>query len=139
MIKFTRNIGIDENDVDVEFMRSTGPGGQNVNKVSTAVRLTFDVSASSLPQQVKDRLRKLSGNRINKDGELIIEARRFRSQKQNRDDAMERLIKLIRRAARKPKRRKKTRPTAASKRKRLESKRRRSQTKQFRKKVRPEQ
>ncbi len=125
--------------MDVEFIRSTGPGGQNVNKVATAVRLTFDVDAASLPQQVKDRLRKLAGNRISKDGELIIEARRYRSQKRNRDDAFGRLVKLIRRAARKPKRRKKTRPTAASKRRRLESKRRRGKTKQLRKKPKLEE
>lgn len=133
MIQITRNISIDENEIHEEFIRSSGPGGQNVNKVATAVQLRFDAAkSSSLPNDVRERLIRLAGKRITEEGLLIIEARRFRTQKQNRLDAMNRLIGLIRRAAEVPKRRGKTKPTLASRKRRLETKRRRSEAKRAR-------
>jgi len=133
MIRVTSAISIHEGEIQLEFVRSSGPGGQNVNKVSTAAQLRFDVAASpSLPEAVKARLIRLAGRRVTGEGLLILDARQHRTQKQNREEAIERLVHLIRRAAPPPKRRRKTRPTAASRRKRLESKRRRSQTKHLR-------
>jgi len=120
-------------ELSFEFSRASGPGGQNVNKVSTAVRLRFDIRRSrSLPDEVKERLFQLAGNRVTREGVLIIEARRFRTQDRNRQDALERLRHLVARAARKPKRRKPTKPTRASKGRRLDHKRRRSATKRRR-------
>lgn len=133
MIRVNRNIYIDEKDLREEFIRASGPGGQNVNKVSTAVQLRLDTSTGSLPKDVQTRLAKLAGNRMTEGGVLIIEANRFRSQQQNRKDAMERLLRLIRRAAERPKPRLKTGPSKASRRRRLESKRRRSRIKTLRK------
>jgi ribosome-associated protein len=122
-----------DNEIAFEFSRSSGPGGQNVNKVSTAVRLRFDVGGSkSVPDDVKARLVRIAGSRITKDGVLIIEARRFRTQDKNRQDAIERLRDLLARARRKPKRRRRTRPTAESKERRLEHKRRRAALKRGR-------
>ena len=133
MIRITPAISIDDSEVRMTFVRSSGPGGQNVNKVATAAQLRFDVKGSaSLSGAVKARLIRLAGRRVTEEGVLIIDARQHRTQKQNRDEAIERLIALIRRAAPPPKRRRKTRPTAASRKKRLESKRRRSQTKHLR-------
>jgi ribosome-associated protein len=133
MIQVTPEIALDENELQLEFVRSSGPGGQNVNKVSTAVQLRFDVAASpSLPQAVRQRLLSLEKGRINDKGILIIDAQRFRTQGANRQDAVERLLEMIRRAAQKPKSRRKTRPTLASKERRLEIKHRRSQTKNLR-------
>ena len=136
MIFVTENISIDEKEIHEEFIRASGPGGQKVNKVSTAVQLHFDVKSSpSLPDDVKERLIKLAGKRISEDGILIIDARRFRMQAQNRADAMERLIELIRRATEKPRIRRKTKPSQESIERRLESKRRRKETKRLRRSV----
>jgi ribosome-associated protein len=133
MIQITPNLAIRESEIQEEFIRSSGPGGQNVNKVASAVQLRFDAARSpSLPEDVKQRLRKLAGSRINADGILIIEARRYRTQSRNRDDALDRLITLIKRAAEKPRLRVKTRPTRASRERRLEEKRRRGQIKKLR-------
>jgi len=135
MIRVTTSIAIDEEELREDFVRASGPGGQNVNKVATAVKLRFDVAHSpSLPEDVRRRLMRLAGKRITEEGELVIDARRFRSQDRNRQDARERLVALIRKAAEKPKPRRKTQPTAASKRRRLEEKRRRSAIKQSRQK-----
>jgi len=140
MIQITRTIKIDESEIQEHFIRASGPGGQNVNKVATTVQLRFDVANSrSLPDEVRKRLISLTGNRITGDGILIIEARRFRTQIRNREDATERLVKLIRRAAQRPQIRRKTRPTLASKKRRLESKRRSSETKNVRGSVQPDE
>jgi ribosome-associated protein len=132
MIQITPDIAINEDEVQFDFVRSSGPGGQNVNKVATAVELRFDAGSSSLPEDVRRRLASLARSRINKDGVLIIAAQRFRTQAANRQDALDRLVELIRKAAYKPPVRHKTRPTLASRQRRLETKRRRSATKQLR-------
>ncbi len=133
MIKITPSLSIDEDELHEDFVRSSGPGGQNVNKVSTAVQLRFDVAHSpSLPEDVRARLIKLCGNRITLEGVLIIEAQQFRSQLRNRQDAQDRLVELIRKATEKPKPRKKTKPTFASKLRRLDSKKKRGQSKRLR-------
>jgi ribosome-associated protein len=137
MIHVAPGIDLDENSLLFEFVRSSGPGGQNVNKVSTAVQLRFDVARSSaLPEDVRARLIKLAGQRLTDDGVLIIESRSTRSQTRNREAAVEQLIELIRKAAIPPKSRRKTRPTASSKQKRLEGKAQRSRTKSLRRPVR---
>jgi ribosome-associated protein len=133
MIQITEHIAIDEREIQETFVRASGPGGQNVNKVATAVQLRFDAAGStSLPDDVRRRLARVAGKRMTDAGILIIQARRFRTQEQNRQDALERLIHLIRAAALPPKPRRKTVPTAASRERRLDSKRRRSQTKKVR-------
>jgi ribosome-associated protein len=120
-------------ELSFEFIRSSGPGGQNVNKVATAVQLRFNVRTSpSLSQEVRHRLIALAGKRITQSGELIIEARRFRSQAQNREDAIERLHQLIEKASIRPKSRRNTKPTAASRQRRLATKKRRSESKRLR-------
>ena len=136
MIHITRTIAIDESEIQHQFIQASGPGGQNVNKVATAVQLRFDVGRSpSLPDDVRERLIHLAGRRITEDGVLIIEARRFRTQERNRQDAIGRLVALICKAAEKPKLRRRTRPTLASKRRRLEAKCRRSEIKRMRRSV----
>jgi ribosome-associated protein len=136
MIYINYNISIDESEVHEDFIRSSGPGGQNVNKVATAVQLRFDVGTSiSLPDDVKERLIRIAGRKVTKDGELIIKAARFRTQEQNRKDAVERLIDLIRKATEVPKPRKKTRPTRASKERRIVAKQRRGEVKTTRRPV----
>ncbi len=138
MIHITRTITVDESEIKESFVRSSGPGGQNVNKVATAVQLRFDVANSrSLPEEVKMRLISLAGNQITEDGMLIINARRFRTQGRNRENARVRLVELIRNAAQRPKIRRKTRPTLTSKIRRLESKRRGAESKRVRGPVYP--
>ena len=133
MIRINAQIELDEREIQEDFVRASGPGGQNVNKVSTAVQLRFDVALSpSLPDPVRARLIALAGRRVTQDGVLIIEAERYRSQRRNRDDALERLIELIREACEVDKPRHPTRPTLASKKRRLDSKQRRGETKKLR-------
>ena len=133
MIHITPTISIDPDEIHLEFVRASGPGGQHVNKVATAVQLRFDAANSpSLPESVRERLVRLAGRRVTSDGALIIDARRFRTQDRNRQDAIDRLVKLIRKAAEKPKRREKTRPTIASRRRRQEAKRRKAEKKRMR-------
>ena len=126
-------ISLADDEVTEQFVRSPGPGGQNVNKLATAVQLRFDARGSpSLPDDVRERLLELAGTRATKHGEIVISARRFRTRERNREDALERLVSLLRRAAVAEKPRKPTRPSAASRRRRLEDKRRRSQLKDAR-------
>jgi ribosome-associated protein len=132
MIEITPNFSIDESELQFSFVRSSGPGGQNVNKVATAVQLRFDVYQSSLPLMVKERLMHLAANRITSEGELLIEAKRYRTQEQNREDALNRFVDLLRRSFETPKARRKTRPTAAGREKRLKEKRQRGEIKKNR-------
>jgi ribosome-associated protein len=133
MIRVNAQIELDEREIQEDFVRASGPGGQNVNKVSTAVQLRFDVARSpSLPDPVRARLIALAGRRLTQEGVLIIEAERYRSQRRNRDDALERLLALIREACEVETPRRPTRPTLASKKRRLDSKQRRGETKKLR-------
>jgi ribosome-associated protein len=138
MISVNRSIQIPEREVQLRFIRAAGPGGQNVNKVASAVELRFDVKHSlALPEEVRQRLMRQSGKKLNSAGVLIIQARRYRSQERNRQDALERLVRLVRQAAVKPRVRRPTRPSRASRESRLEIKRHRSRAKQRRSRVEP--
>jgi ribosome-associated protein len=132
MIRITDTIAIDERELDERFVRASGPGGQNVNKVSTAVELRFDVGASSLPYDVKQRLIVLAGRRMNTEGVLLIDSREHRTQAMNREAAVARLVALIQHAAVRPKTRRPTKPKKAAKERRLETKKRRSDVKSSR-------
>jgi ribosome-associated protein len=132
MLQITDTIAVDERELDERFVRASGPGGQNVNKVSTAVELRFDVGASSLPFDVKARLVALAGRRMNTEGVLLIDSREHRTQAMNREAARARLVALLQRAAIRPKTRRPTKPKKAAKERRLESKKRRSDVKSSR-------
>ncbi len=140
MIRVTDTIAIDESEVSERFIRAAGPGGQNVNKVATAVQLRFDVLRSpALPEEVRARLLRLAGHRLTRAGVLVITAQRHRTQEKNREDAMSRLVGLIRQATIRPKPRRPTRPTAASRERRLTAKKRRAGVKSLRGTQRPEE
>ena len=133
-MRVTDTIAIDEREIDERFVRASGPGGQNVNKVSTAVELRFDVRASSLPSDVKERLLTVAGSRMTADGVLLIDSREHRTQARNREAARQRLVDLVAQAAKKPRRRKPTKPRPGAREKRLESKKLRGQLKELRRK-----
>lgn len=138
MIHITDAIAIEEREVEESFVRAAGPGGQNVNKVATAVQLRFDIRRSpSLPDDLRARLERLAGRRLTQEGVLIITAQRYRTQERNRQDALDRLVELIRRAADPPTSRRPTKPPAAAKRRRLETKKQRSSVKKLRNRPQP--
>ena len=132
MIRITDAIAIDEADLVWNFVRASGPGGQNVNKVSTAAELRFDVAKAFLPDDLKGRLRTIAGRQLTQDGMLVITAQEFRSQERNRETALAKFVSLLQKAAHRPKRRIATKPTKASRTRRLDSKTRHSKTKQMR-------
>lgn len=133
MIRITDAIAIDEREIEESFVRAAGPGGQNVNKLASAVQLRFDVRRSpALSEEVRARLAKLAGRRLTQEGVLVLTAQRYRTQERNRQDALERLVELVRRAARPPVPRRPTRPSAGAKRRRLEGKKQRAATKRLR-------
>ncbi len=132
MLEITSTFFIDERELQFEYVRASGPGGQNVNKVATAVQLWFDIRASSLPEYAKARLILLAGHRVTGEDKLLIEAKRFRTQEHNREDALQRFVDLVRKALVKPKPRRKTKPSTASKEKRLKAKKVKGEIKKIR-------
>jgi len=135
MLVISNNVSIPENEIELNAVRAQGPGGQKVNKTSSAVHLRFDITASSLPDYYKSRLLALRDQHINKDGVVVIKAQQYRSQQKNREEALDRLQRLVQSVKNQPKRRVPTKPTRSSRQKRLDSKTRRSQLKQLRQKV----
>jgi ribosome-associated protein len=129
MLRISRDILIDENEIEISFVRASGPGGQNVNKLSTAAQLRFDTRRIALADDVRARLDRLAGQRMTKDGVIVIHAQRFRTQERNRADAIDRLVELLREAAVRPTPRRPTKPTLGSKKRRLEGKKRRGDIK----------
>ena len=129
MLRISRDLAIDENDIEIGFVRSSGPGGQNVNKVATSAQLRFDARRRALPVDAAARLERLAGQRMTKDGVIVIQAQRFRTQERNRADAIDRLLELLREALVRPTPRRATKPTLGSKKRRLEGKKRRSDVK----------
>ena len=129
MLRITRDIVLDENDLDISFVRASGPGGQNVNKLSTAAQLRYDIARANLAPDVRERFDRIAGQRLTKDGIVVIHAQRFRTQERNRQDAIDRLVEMLREASIRPTPRRATRPTYASKLRRLDGKKRRADVK----------